>query len=58
MITKKVAKLQKELNELIKYSPNSTLIEDLKEKIELEFKKFWQTRNYWNEYLKINTNRK
>ena len=52
MITKKVAKLQKELNELIKYSPNSTLIEDLKEEIELEFKKFWQIRNYWNEYLK------
>ena len=51
MITKKVAKLQKELNELIKYSPNSTLIKDLKKEIELEFKKFWQTRNYWNEYL-------
>ena len=57
MITKKVAKLQKELNELIKYSPNSTLIEDLKEEIELEFKKFCQIRNYWNEYL-TKTNRK
>jgi len=57
MITKKVAKLQKELNELIKYSPNSTLIEDLKKEIELELKRVLESKKYWNEYL-TKTNRK
>jgi monoamine oxidase len=56
MIPRKVAKLQTELNELIKYSPQSvSRIEHLKNQIELEFKRFLKAKQYCNELLKIVT---
>jgi peptidoglycan hydrolase CwlO-like protein len=53
MISKKVLKLQKEINELIKNFPESTeRIEHLKNQIRLEHKRFWERKKYCNELLK------
>jgi len=53
MISKKVLKLQKEINELIKHFPESIeRIKHLKNQIRLEHKRFWERKKYCNELLK------